>query len=406
VLSVEYISFEDIKPEGYYISESWGAMGIGEDDTVYVGFTSMRPDEKEDFVLFSYNRHTGEKKLIGTMMEVSAAADNLGEDEVIPKGHTRMIVVDGKVYMGSQGFHDFKWDLEGKEEAERTKRYAALPLESFRGSHLYCYDIEAETFTDISAGLPGGIVTEHEGIVALQYMPSTGCLVGLTHPHSNLVFFDIETNEVTRFATGIPWEIGAVVSRGFAIDDDNQRVYIWRGPENTYWNDGTAYTKKYNATSALPVYCYDFESDTLTRTVFDVSGSIWGNGTVTPDGAKAYITTANGNIVEIDFAAAESNVIGNVCPNEVFKYGNINFLYAVNYSRDGTKIYSIPTYHDGNATGLFEYDIVTGEKSMLEPFPSTVYTGGVVDSEGVQYFTVFGDDDWKGNCRLMILEMG
>jgi hypothetical protein len=59
-------------------------------------------------------------------MDVSQAAGNLAPGEEIPKGHTHLLAVEGKVYMASQGFHDLKGSI-------------ALP--SYRGSHLYAYSL-------------------------------------------------------------------------------------------------------------------------------------------------------------------------------------------------------------------------------------------------------------------------
>ena len=151
------IAFDDIAPHGIVLEQCWNAMGMDRQERVYIGFTSKRLDGREDFAVFRYDPSTGDRRFLGTFMDVAEAVGNLASREEIPKGHTRMLELDSKMYMGSQGFHDFKAAID------------ALP--AYRGSHLYAYDISADTMEDVSRSLPGGVVTEHNGIIALSLVP-------------------------------------------------------------------------------------------------------------------------------------------------------------------------------------------------------------------------------------------
>ena len=63
-----------------------------------------------------------------------------------------MIFADGKMYMGSQSFHDLKWEIDS--------------LPTFRGSHLFAFDTTADTWSDLSAALPEGVVLCEKGVSA------------------------------------------------------------------------------------------------------------------------------------------------------------------------------------------------------------------------------------------------
>src|SRR4051812_6576584 len=211
------IAFDDIAPPGLVLEQCWNAMGMDGEQRVYLGFTSKRPDGREDFAVFRYDPSTGDRRFLGTFMETSEAAKNLLPGEEIPKGHTRMLELDGKMYMGSQGFHDLKGAID------------ALP--TYRGSHLYAYDIAAARMDDVSRSLPGGVVTEHQGLIALTVVPGSRLLAGLAHPSSDIVLFDHARNRVEKVAPGIPWRRGNPLSREI-VATKRGKIYTYRGAED------------------------------------------------------------------------------------------------------------------------------------------------------------------------------
>ena len=162
------IAFDDIAPAGLRLKQCWNALGMDGQERVYIGFTSRRSDAREDFAVFRFDPSTGERRFLGTFIDVSQATGNLQPAEEIPKGHTRMLEIDGKMYMGSQGFHDFKTAID--------------TLPSYRGSHLYAYDPSSGKLEDVSRSLPRGVVTEHQGLIALSHAPGANLLVGLAPP--------------------------------------------------------------------------------------------------------------------------------------------------------------------------------------------------------------------------------
>src|SRR5689334_21018813 len=123
VISERSIAFDDLAPAGLTLMQCWNAQGMDSKERVYIGFTSKRSDGRQDFAVFRYDPASGERRFLGTFMDVSQAAGNLRPSEEIPKGHTHMLEIGGKIYMGSQGFHDLKASID--------------TLSSYRGSHLY-----------------------------------------------------------------------------------------------------------------------------------------------------------------------------------------------------------------------------------------------------------------------------
>jgi len=147
------ITFDDLAPHGMVLEQCWDAIGMDRQGRVYIGFTGKRPDGREDFAVFRYEPSTGNRRLLGTFMDVSQAAGNLRPNEQIPKGHTHFVEAQGKIYMASQNFHDLKGPIDS--------------LPAYRGAHLYAYDTATDRLEEVSRSLPGGVLAEHTGVIAL-----------------------------------------------------------------------------------------------------------------------------------------------------------------------------------------------------------------------------------------------
>jgi DNA-binding beta-propeller fold protein YncE len=376
----------------YRPDQSWDCYGWADNGKLYFGWTTYngrarRPNNvavtsdgtpspndsrggasQEDFLIFSYDPATQRVKYIDSFMEASRRQKNLrwhdGSDpslphsEETPKGHTRFVNIgDGYLYMASQPFHDFK------EYSWRSDDVFPFPLEDFRGGKIYRLDTRTDTLVDLSATMKNtpapGVTVEHEGIIVLDYMKSTGLLVGLTHPSSDLVFVDPVANAVVRYVTGVlPWTLqGLVVSRDFVIDDINQRIYLSRGNEGGS-DDGTG------RETMRDVYVYDWNTNTTTKTGSQVFGGMWGTSVVTPDGKAAYVTACGGQLFKIDFTTGKTT--HEVFLNPFAESGDLDALYWVIPSPDWTKLYSMPTaLDDATQNGLWEYDLLTKRKRMV-----------------------------------------
>ena len=387
--TVEYkwaeISFDDLIPKDLHVEmvQTWNGMGMDDRGRIYIGFTSFRDGGKtEDFVVFRYDPANGNKEFLGSFMDIASASGNLQEGESIPKGHTRMIFADGVMYMGSQGFHDFKQEIDD--------------LPNFRGSHIFAYDTRAESWLDLSAKLPGGVVTEHQGIVGLNILRSEGLLVGLAHPYSDLVLFDFKANKVVKVAPGIPWELGNPLSREVIVAPSGN-IYSYRGTEDPVQRN-----------ESHPVWVYNIHTDEMKQTEFSMTNGFWIGQTERRDGSKIYITTTNGQLYEFDVATETFKDLGPMLPEEDVAAGrHIQFQYGPTLSPDETKIYFVPSVIEKPyGTGeLYEYDIATGKFTYIQQLPVGIYTSADLrDSKNI-YLAHFGNnsDLWSGRVRLMVI---
>ena len=357
-------------------------MGMDDQGRIYVGFTSARLEGGEDFGVFRYDPAGHEKSFLGTLMDVARSADHVVPGESIPKGHTRFIFADGKMYMGSQGFHDFKSEIDD--------------LHHYRGAHIFAFDVGASTWEDLAAHFPGGVLVENQGIVAIGILRKQHVLVGLTHPHSDLVLFDYEANEVRKLVPGIPWKLGNPLSREVIVAPSG-RIYTYRGTE-----------KPKQREERHPVWIYDPRTGKMTKTGFEMTGGFWIGQTRTRDGSTVYISTTNGRLYTFDTESEVFNDLGDLLPQKDLEAGRkINFMYGVTLSPDERKLFYAPTVIE-NPRGsgeLYSYDIATGESSFVQQLPQGVYTTADLRDNENFYMAHFGshEDLWNGRPRLMIL---
>jgi hypothetical protein len=374
------IGFDDIAPAGVTLKQCWNAMGMDGQERIYIGFTSARVDGREDFVVFRYDTSTGERRFLGTFMDASQAAGNLRPAEEIPKGHTRMLEIDGRMYMGSQGFHDLKAAID--------------TLPSYRGSHLYAYDPSSEKLQDISQPFPGGVVTEHQGLIALSHAPGSDLLVGLAHPSSDIVLFDYKHGRVQQVVPGIPWRLGNPLSRE-VVATRKGKIYTYRGTEDPADRD-----------EVHRIWVYDLKSKASTETSYTATGGFWNGQTWTRDGETIYLATVNGELYKLDVATEVFTHLGHFLPQQEFAAGvRVNSLYGITLSADEKRIYGIPRRSGSSQSNLYSYEIATGAVTLVGALAPAIYAGSHMrDSQGNIYFARFGDGkSWEGNVRLVIV---
>ena len=375
----------------YRPDQSWDCYGWGDNGKLYFGWTTYngrarRPNSvatsqsrggssQEDFLIFSYDPATDEFKYIDSFMETSRRQGNLrwhdGSDpslphsEETPKGHTKFLNIgDGYIYMASQPFHDWKNQLTSSDAV------FPFPISDFRGGKIFRLDPFTDTLVDLSATMANtpapGVTTEHEGIIAIDYMPSLGLIVGWTHPYGNLVFVDPVANAVVRYVVGMPNRMDGsnvvTVSRDIVVDDLRQKVYMYRGREA---NDGVN----------RPVYVYDWATDTVSNTGSSVSGGMWGTAVVDPNGRYAYCTHLNGNLTRIDLEAGTAMRLGALNPAGA----TVGQIYFIIPSPDWTKLYSVPALLNNANNGLWEFNLLNNTSRMVYPIGtgntnSNVYT--------------------------------
>lgn len=379
------VAFDDLIPDNLDVDlqQCWNGMGMDDQGRIYIGFTSFRDDGKrEDFVVFRYDPATDKREFLGTFMDIAAANNNLGKDESIPKGHTRMIFADGVMYMASQSFHDFKREIDD--------------LPEYRGSHIFAYDTRNETWLDLSASLPGGVVTEHQGIVGLNILRNEDLLVGLVHPHSDLALYDYINNKLVNVVKGIPWTLGNPLSREVIVAPSGN-IYSYRGTEEPIQRKETH-----------PVWVYNIHTGEMKQTSYNMTNGFWIGQTETRDGSKVYVTTVNGQLYEFDTGTEVFKDLGYMLPAADITNGRrIQFQYGPTLSPDESKLlFAVSTLENPQGTGeLYEYDIASGKFTFVQQLPIGIYTAADLRDGKNIYLAHFGDQKnlWGGRARLMII---
>lgn len=383
------VAFNDISPIAMNMQQCWNGMGMDDQGRIYIGFTSFRTDGREDFPVFRYDPRTGEKVFLGTFLDIVAAAGNAQEGESIPKGHTRMIFADGKMYMGSQSFHDLKWEID--------------MLPNYRGSHLFAFDTFTGAWSDLSAALPGGVVTEHEGIISLNILPQDHLLVGLAHPSSDIVLYDYQTEQLVKVVPGIPWKLGNPLSREVIVAPSGN-IYTYRGTEAVSQRNETH-----------TVWVYNIHTTEMKDTGFQMTNGFWIGQTEKRDGSKIYINTTGGELYEFDVATETFRDLGYELPETDDRI--IDYTYAITLSPDETKLYYVlsviqnPGGAEGNGSGgtgeLYYYDLATGKVVFVQQLPVGIYTSADLRDDQNIYFSHFGNaaNIWSGNPGIFILHV-
>ena len=378
-LTAKAVSFSDLAPSGFILKQSWNALGMDTAERIYIGFTGLRPDGREDFLIFRYDPESGERRFLGSLISASEQANNLKPGEEIPKGHTRMVEIDGRMYMASQGFHDFKGAIDR--------------LHEYRGAHLYAYDIGADLFEDVSGHYPGGVIVAHQGIVALSADQSRGLLVGLTHPHSDIVLVDVRQDR-SEIVPGLPWTLGNPVSREIAATSEG-KIYIYRGTEDPAFRN-----------AVHPIWMYDLSTRTLTQTLYTATGGFWNGQTSTRDGRLIYLSTVNGELYRLEVRSGLFTHLGHFLPHQDWEVGvRVNWLFGITLSSDERRIYAIPQTNRNWRSNLYAYDVTSGQVGLVGALEPAIHTGSHMrDSRGNIYFARFGNGGkWEGQTGLLVI---
>jgi hypothetical protein len=377
----QYISFSDLAPAYLTLTQSWNALGADDQGRIYSLWTSTRDDGREDAALFRYTPETKERKFLGTFIDVATRQNNIRDGEQIPKGHTRIVQVGRKLYMGSQGFHDFKQGIES--------------LPDYRGAHLFAYDLDTGAFDDLARNLPGGVVIEHQGIVALNYSPEHNLLVGLAHPLGDLVLFDLATNKVRKVVPGIPWETNHYVSREIVVTRKG-KVFTYRGSEEPDYRADTN-----------EVWAYDIAKDSMTHTGQWLKAGFWNGQAQTKDRGKIYLSTVSGELYALDVESERFTDLGLfIDPYDYrgYRHYRVHYLYGISLTAAEDRILGVPiitsNYGEGSdRTRLVVYTIASKTFAKKgSDMTRSVFTGSNHrDKAGRIYMSAF---DWDTNCYL------
>lgn len=373
---------------------TWHAIGIDPSDNVYVVFGG--PDgESADCALFQYKSATGERRQIGTLSDAAKAAGTWREGERIEKGHTHLPWLDGKIYIGTMGFHD---------ASNASPRQMEIARKS-HGAHLMAYDPKTDKIEDLSANQPDGVFFPQRGFMCLTAMPEERLMLGLTVPHGDLLIYDPATGQPRDVVPGVPEEFGKHVTRE-VIPTPGGKIYYMFTSEN--WQ-----------TDPSHMYYYDLNTRKRSDPI-EIDPYYW-NGSVRTKDGSIYILTDPGYLYQLHPETNSVEKVGSLYPEEDRKDvedGDHVYLkphlLGMALSQDEKSIYTIPLRkrvaredanfkEDGDKTpagpqvpfGLYRFDLETRKSERVADVPKTIGLGyisgtNIRDSKGSMYFTHHG----------------
>ena len=376
---------------------SWHAIGIDPDDNVYVVFGGMDGDSA-DCALFQYSAKTGEKRLIGTLSEAAKKAGTWREGERIEKGHTHLPWLDGKIFIGTMGFHD---------ASNASPSQMQLAAKS-HGAHIMAYDPKADKLEDLSANQPDGVFYPHRGFMCMSAWPEEKLILGLTVPQGDLLLYDPATGQPRVSVPGVPEEFGKHVTRE-VVPAPNGKIY--------YMYSGDAYGK-----DPGHMYYYDTKTKQVSK-CGDVDPYYWNGSVRTKDNKSIFIMTDEGYVYLLHPESDSVEKIGCLFPEseraEVMDKDGVHLFQKTHVlgmvmSADEKAIYSIPlrkrilkaeagAREEGEKLpngpqvplGLYRFDIATRTSKRIADVPAEIGNGyitgtDVCDSEGNIYFARHG----------------
>jgi sugar lactone lactonase YvrE len=246
--------------------------------------------------------------------------------------------------------------------------------EGYRGSHLYAWDIADERLVDMSASQPAGVLQERSGIMALDLHRQSDRILGLSVPRGDLLFYDAHTGVLDWVVPGPEEELWKQLPRNLVCAPDGRVFFAFGHTESV-------------------VYRYDPESGSVRKTGATTNGGFWNGSALMPDGKGAYISTARGELFQIDFESEGITPLGHFLPEDELAAGDhITQLFCLALSADGHKLYAVPTAISTRLQSLYEYDLASGRVEKLVDTKAMglfgmTFTGSAVrDSRGRIYF--------------------
>lgn len=377
---VRSISFDDLKPEGACLTVCWAGIGMDHNQNVYFAASDQNDANPDDTVLFRYNAKSGERKLLGSLRQISEAEGNLRPGESIGKVHVSIQEHEGKMYFSSHDFHDIERDYSDMYER--------------RGGHFYSFDLKTERFEDLSKTDNHGVSVSYQGIIAMDILRKQDKLAGFTFPMGDILIYDLKKGKTT-FYPGVPEYRMQNVSREIWATKKG-KVYFSYSPRD-FW-----------------IWELDVKTGVMKRMEErNVVSEGFLHGMVsTRDGDTVYLmTNTGGDLYAFDVGKERLDYLGSLLPEEEAAQGRkVVFVNGLILSNDEKKLYTLPCrFAEGNIPTLYEHDLETGNKRRLARFPSlrggTVTGSGVIDEQGRLYFGYHvGGDDGEEARLIQIYE--
>lgn len=388
--SLRIIRFNDLKPPEARITTCWDALGIDDQERVYIAFSDQSDQHPYDTMIFRFDTRTEERALLGTLRQISRDEGNLVEGETIAKIHVPFERHDGKFYVASHDYHTF----DGP--ADLMKR---------RGGHFYSYDLTDGTFHDLSKDNPGGVSVAQQGIIGMTILPEQNLLAGFTYPFGDLLIHDLEKNRTT-FYQGVDEHRGGLRPTRHIWSSRRGRVFF------------TYYDKR-----PSPLFAFDPRTGEIERRPEKLHFGMTYGALPTRDGSRLYLVDLWGHLYVFDTDAERLDELGSLLPPEEVAAGTtVTTSYAIVLANDEKTLYTFPSrLSEATALRMYALDLESGRKWCVADFTEQLngsspgskadrngrVTGGVMDSDGRMYFGYHeSGDDGRNGVMLQVTLSG
>ena len=350
-------------PDGTRPTQCWLAIGSSANGDIYIS----GHDHTNNSMLYRLNNNNSRINWVGDAATASKEVDNWEIGEVAEKFHTRPIEHNGSMYVA-------------------TLNYSTLDngFLSTRGFHWYDYNINNNTFTDLSANEVNGVGAEYLQVVTLQIDSKNNVIYGATIPESKIVKYDIASGQTDVLGTpwGDKWDKYIYTNRVMWVDSRG-RLYITAGNERDNTNHYNGEPKEmFNH-----VWYYDPITGFGELPKFKLQGAnAIEVGQWNLDHTIFYMSDDKGHLYSFEDEGAKFTYLGKV--NYDFGY-----VWAFNVSADEETIYIGQSKWKNQY--IHEYKISTGTTTLLSEVKS------MKSSMGLQRFLT-GYDSWDNSGSFFI----
>jgi hypothetical protein len=373
-----FVDFGEVVPENFEIGWIWNCIGRDGQGNIYVGMGGQHSDSSTDVAVFRYIPRTSEKTFLTMLSTVSEKDGNLQPGEPFFKGHSQIAEMNGRLYLSTQGFHDITIDRS--------------EMDSVRGGHIFEFEIASGQWHDLSRSDSMGVSAPHQGIIAIDTIPSRNQIVGSTVPLGDVLIYDISRQKTIRYYSAPEHPLNLNVSR--VVSATEKAIY-------------TQY-------SGSPIYKIDPQTG-----IYAPLGRKQSNGFFTAmarswDRKDAYFITLNGFLYhfrpESEYVEDLMLFLTSKDPNMINDSKQDLFSFSLAISPDETCLYTLFTNDANGRNGLYEYQLASGTIRKVEDFTeqlredcewSCINGCGVWDDQGCLYFANYTD---KHQGRLLRIE--
>lgn len=312
-------------PDGLRPVQSWHATGSSPSGDIFVGGM----DHATNSALYLIETKDGRLEYVDDARSASERAGNLQPGETFGKFHTRPTWFNGKVYVATMDY--------SKIDAGYLNK---------RGSHLYAFNPETATLSDLSAGQAGGVSAPHLSVVTLAADPVHDALYQAAVPTGDILRTDMAKGETANLGRPGSYNVPYLYVGRFMWVDSRGRLYFSAGHNPA--------PVAYDPAIFNHLYYYDPASGfgELPEWSLQDTRAIE-TGQCISGGAICYLADDRSRIYRFNDVGPSWAYVGRVVADD-------EIAWVFDVTADGGKAYVVTSeVTPGTVSALYEYDLET-----------------------------------------------